>query len=320
MKIKFLLASLLLIQCPTAKTMGVSSGLANPFAVGLAAGALATAGTVLWLRVRTERIFLRHTVIGLVRINDIQNLDQTLDDIEYFADSNQFYGIMLLINSDGGNFGTAAALHRELLMQKKKKPIVAYIENKCCAAAYYIASACDLIVASPCAEVGSIGVIYPHAYLDAPQYYMLEGVGVMQGNWQPDALQAGAYKMAGLPMRPMNDNERQMQQALIDDMYQTMCTDIAQARGLSLEATGQWADGQLFTARYAATVGLVDLLGALTHGKIAMQQIFKDRCIKVPGRIVLLEKSDQQWLPTWRSLFEKTLGNQAQSNIRAQTL
>lgn len=140
----------------------------------------------------------------------------------------------------------------------------------------------------------------------------------MQGSWQPDGLQAGAYKMAELPMRPMNDGERQMEQNLIDDIYNTMCTDIALARDLDLTTSDEWADGKLFAAHRAAAVGLVDVLGSLTDTKSALQQLFKERGIKVPGRIALLEMKEQGWLPSWRTLFQKTLGNQAQFNIRSK--
>ncbi len=323
MKHILLLSGLLLASLPLKAQQNPAVPLAyslmNPFTIGMATGAIFTAGTMLWLRARAERLFLWHTVVGHVHINEGRcTVANILEEIEYFANSSQFYGILLTIDVAKGSFGTAAALHREIMLQKKKKPIVAFIENCCCAAGYYIASACDLIVASPCAQMGGIGVLYPHAYLDEPQYSMIEGAGIMQGNWQSDALQAGDYKMADLPMRPMNDHERLMQQNFIDDIYQTMCQDIAQARKLDITTTDIWANGQIFTANYASTIGLVDLLGSLAHVKVAMQQIFLDRKIKVPGRIVFLELASKRWFPTWQQLFEKTVGNQAQSHIRSQ--
>ncbi len=315
---KLLLVGLLLAAPIYADQQLMASSLINPFTIGIVSGAIFTAGTLLLLQAQAERTFLRHTVIGLVRMqDDIQGLDRILAELDYYVDSNQFFGVLLLINSSGGSFGTAAALHREILLRKNKKPIVAFIENSCCAAAYYVASACDFIAASPCAEVGSIGVLYPHAYLDSTQYYMLEGSGIMQGTWQPDGLQAGAYKMAQLPMRPMNDEERQMEQNFIDDIYNTMCSDIALARDLDITTSDLWANGKLFTAHSAAAVGLVDVLGSLAQTKSALLQLFKDRRIQVPGKIVLLEKKTQSWFSTMQTMFEKTLGNQAQSNIRS---
>ncbi len=323
MKTKLLLAGLLIsspILANQQSPVPLSSILLSQFTIGLATGAIFTAGTMLWLRARAERI-LSHTAVGLIRVTgEIENLDELLSDIEFFSNSSQFYAILLIINSSGGNLGTAAALHRELIIQKRKKPIVVFVEKNCCAAAYYVASACDLIIASPCAEVGGIGVIYPHAYLDNPQYFMLEGAGIMQGTWQSDTVQAGSYKMAEIAMRPMNDNERQMEQNLVDDMYQTICGDIAQSRELSLTTTDQWADGQLFTARYASTIGLIDALGSLADSKVVLQHLFKDRGIKVPGKIVFLEKPIHGWLSSITNMFKKTLHNQAQLNIRARTL
>lgn len=67
--------------------------------------------------------------------------------------------ILFDIDSPGGEVNGCSELADMIFLARGKKPIVAYASGACCSGAYWIASACDRILASDTAVLGSIGVV-----------------------------------------------------------------------------------------------------------------------------------------------------------------
>src|SRR5690349_15172706 len=59
----------------------------------------------------------------------------------------KFDGILLLIDSGGGNSGASELIFREIKNIASHKPLVALIIDQCCSGAYKIATAADWIIA-----------------------------------------------------------------------------------------------------------------------------------------------------------------------------
>jgi len=68
-------------------------------------------------------------------------------------------GIVLNIDSPGGNITNVHEFANQIYDARGTKPIIAYTGGLCASAAYWIASAADKIIADKTASIGSIGVV-----------------------------------------------------------------------------------------------------------------------------------------------------------------
>lgn len=177
---------------------------------------------------------------------------------KFFKDD-QIKAILLKIESPGSAAGTGQAIYNEIIELKKEypKPIVALIENVCASGGYYIVCACDHIVSSPMAVVGSIGSAFPYFFQVKD---CLEQIKI---KYVP--LAAGDYKNSTNPFTDITPEQKQMLQSVIDDSYEIFAEDVAANRNLSLDTKNEWANGKLFSGRQALKLGLIDELGSQTQ-------------------------------------------------------
>ncbi|MFQ5721542.1 MAG: S49 family peptidase, partial [Candidatus Aminicenantales bacterium] len=77
------------------------------------------------------------------------------------ADDEKVRGLILRLDTPGGEVTASDILYHEILNYKKKtgNPVVALMMGLAASGGYYLASACDYIVAHPSTITGSIGVI-----------------------------------------------------------------------------------------------------------------------------------------------------------------
>ena len=118
---------------------------------------------------------------------------------------------------------------------------------------------------NPGTLTGSIGVIMQLANVEG----LLRKVGV-----DYVVVKAGAYKDIGSFARPMRPEERQVLQALLDDVYGQFVTAVAEHRGLDRKTVLGFADGRIYSGQQARALKMVDDLGGLQEaieaaGKLA---------------------------------------------------
>ncbi|AKH97178.1 signal peptide peptidase SppA [Halanaeroarchaeum sulfurireducens] len=131
-------------------------------------------------------------------------------------------------------------------------PTVAYATGTCASGGYWIASGSDHVVAREGSLVGSIGVIASRVTGEG----LLDSLGLTY-----ERLVAGEYKDAGIPLRDMNDAEREYLQGIVDDYYETFVDRVTAGRDLDEEAVRE-TKAQVFLGQEALERGLVDELGA----------------------------------------------------------
>ena len=85
----------------------------------------------------------------------VENIEAQFDDA--IADP-KIRGIILDINSPGGEIGGVNDLSNKIFESRNKKPIIAYVSDEAASAGYWIAAAASKIVTGQTALVGSIGV------------------------------------------------------------------------------------------------------------------------------------------------------------------
>lgn len=161
--------------------------------------------------------------------------------------------VVLRINSPGG----AAAASREIRDQvvklgKSGKKVVASMGDVAASGGYMVACAADKILANPSTTTGSIGVIMQ--LQNTEELYDKLGIRTI-------TIKSGPHKDMGSPDRPLTEEEREILQSMIDDMYDQFVSVVAEGRNMTKEEVRQVADGRVFTGRQALELGLVDQLG-----------------------------------------------------------
>jgi protease-4 len=161
--------------------------------------------------------------------------------------------VVLRINSPGG----AAAASREIRDQVVKlgrsgKKVVASMGDVAASGGYMVACAADKILANPSTTTGSIGVIMQ--LQNTEELYDKLGIRTI-------TIKSGPHKDMGSPDRPLTEEEREILQSMIDDMYDQFVSVVAEGRNMTKEEVRQVADGRVFTGRQALELGLVDQLG-----------------------------------------------------------
>lgn len=153
-----------------------------------------------------------HGVIGdtYLRATDIENI--LLDSREDLLGHNRVKGVLLHLNTPGGDASDSAAIHRLILEYKAKYkvPVYAYVQDLCASGGMYIASACDKIFAAPWSLVGSVGVILsPHFnFSQAMDKWGIQAITLTEGKdkdtfnpyrpWKPDEASSFVPVMAAL--------------------------------------------------------------------------------------------------------------------------
>jgi protease-4 len=186
-------------------------------------------------------------------------------------ESSSVRAVVVDIDSPGGSASASEYLYRALARVAAKKPVVAYIRGTGASGAYLLSCAATKIVALPMSIVGSIGVITVRPLL----YEVMRKWGVRVA-----VTKRGRLKDMWMPFREPTEEEKQKEQALLDEFYEHFVSTVAEARKLDQATVRDLATGELFTATKAKQAGLIDEVGDLDKAiELAME------LGKVPRRI-----------------------------------
>ena len=207
---------------------------------------------------------------GLVNPNTTPSLiDQVKDALKKAEDDEHVKAVILRINSPGGTVTASDIIYHELaaFKERTKRPVIASILDLGTSGAYYVAQAADRIIAHPTAVTGSIGVIMVQANIAG----LLDKIGV-----QTTEIKSAEKKFMGSPFRPLTPEERKIFQGVIDSMYQQFLSVVAKGRpNLPQAELLAAADGRIYTAEQAKTLGLIDEIGYLSDAVAAAKQAAK---------------------------------------------
>lgn len=195
--------------------------------------------------------------IALVRIEGpIIDSTQTVSDLKSFSEDPRVKAIVVRIDSPGGAVAPSQEIHDAVIRVRREhdKAVIASMGTVAASGGYYIAVASDRILANPGTLTGSIGVIMQLANFQK----LLERLGV-----ESLAVKSGRYKDLGSPFRPMTDEDRQLLQAVMDDVHRQFIEAVAEGRSMDIEDVIPLADGRIFTGKQAKELLLVDDLGDL---------------------------------------------------------
>jgi len=166
----------------------------------------------------------------------------------------QIKGIILDIDSPGGEVNGVSELSNMVFAARGKKPVVAYASGDAASGAYWIASAADEIVVSETSALGSIGV-----------------VGMYQGKSgkSAEAVESVFSQRPHKRLDPTTDDGRSRLQIRIDSMADVFIETIARNRNVSAEnVQNHYGGGDVMIGAKAVSAGLADRVGSL-EGLIA---------------------------------------------------
>lgn len=179
------------------------------------------------------------------------NLNAILSSLSTDAD---LKAIVLYINSPGGMASASEEIRRHLeQLRSTGIKVVVSIQGMGASGAYWTSTASDRIIATPDSLVGSIGVF--SVGLGAHQ--LLNNFGVYQDG-------VYTHDFARQPIgEPLNEYSAEVYELSVQHTYRNFIDLVAQARHLSPDSYLSYAEGQVFLASEAQSLGLVDDLGSL---------------------------------------------------------
>ncbi|WP_170000277.1 signal peptide peptidase SppA [Campylobacter sp. RM9328] len=173
-------------------------------------------------------------------------------------------GVLININSPGGDMSASVAISDAISSLKALKPVLAYASGTMASGSYYAAIGANEIYANRGSFIGSIGVI-----LQAPNIEKLaDKIGI-----SAQVVKAGEYKESGTYTRKWSKAERDELQKLVDRSYELFTTDVANARNLDLNRSNEWANARVFLASEALNLGLIDKISTYDEAKSRLKEL-----------------------------------------------
>jgi signal peptide peptidase SppA len=186
--------------------------------------------------------------LGLDAMSGLTSYARIAADLDAALASPDVAGILLDIDSPGGEAGGVFELADHIRAATAIKPIWAHAGDSAFSAAYALASAAQRVTLAQTGGVGSIGVIALH--ID-------QSVRNAQNGLSVTALYAGAHKNDATPHAPLTPQATEALQTEIDRLYALFVDHVAAMRGLDTAAV-RATEAALFFGEDAVTAGLAD--------------------------------------------------------------
>ena len=191
--------------------------------------------------------------IGVVEIEGaITDMKEAMEDVVKFKEDDSIKGVILRINSPGGEVGPTQEIYSEIKKLKKSKKVYVSMGSVCASGGYYLAVTGEKVYASPSTITGSIGVIMEQAVVED----LMKKIGI-----ESNTIKSGPLKDTGSPFRKMREDEKKYLQSLIDSIYEQFVNDVAEGRKMPVDQVKQLADGRIYTGLQAKDTGLIDNIG-----------------------------------------------------------
>lgn len=166
-------------------------------------------------------------------------------------------GLLLHVDSPGGGVTASDVIYDQIREYQDDTgvPVLAHFGDLAASGGYYVAMAADQVMASPTTTTGSIGVIVSIINFSGfLEHHDVEEIQITPGDTP--------LKGLGSMLSPMQPEERQVLQRLVESMYQRFLDIVDQGRpDLTRDAVEKLADGSIFSADRALENGLVDAIG-----------------------------------------------------------
>ena len=196
----------------------------------------------------------KNSILMLEMKGVIMDGKKFLKSLAKYREDDNIKAIVIQMDSPGGVVGPSQEIYAAIkkVREEYKKPVVVVSTGLMASGAYYAAVAADKIVVAPGTMMGSIGVIMEFANLEKLYDW---------ANISRYTITSGKFKDSGAEYRAMRDDERELFQSMINDVYAQFRTAVKEGRKLSDEVMDQYADGRVFTGQQGVQNGFADQVG-----------------------------------------------------------
>jgi protease-4 len=213
---------------------------------------------------------------------------------------NSIGGVIVRVDSPGGDAVASDEMLREVRLLSKKKPTVISFSDTAASGGYYIAMTGDPIISYPNTITGSIGVIYGKVNLRG----LYDKLGVNK-----EILVRGANAAIDSDYTPMTPEARAKLREGIDEIYREFVSRVAEGRKRKWDEIEPLAQGRAWLGSQAKQNGLVDELGGIDQSVA----LIKTRTgLKPEDRIELVP------YPPKRTIFDQLLKSNADQSVEAR--
>jgi len=206
--------------------------------------------------------------------------------------------IVLRVNSPGGSALASDVIWREMKLANEEKPVVVSMGDVAASGGYYIACASDKIYASPNTITGSIGVfgIMPNI-----EELMTDKIGITFDN-----VKTNKFADLGSVNRPLTQEEYDIIQKGVVDVYNTFISKVAEGRDMSQENVDDIGQGRVWSGTNAMDINLIDEYGGLqaaVAGAAELAELKDYRIYELPEQKdpfqELLEQLEEDMQTSW---------------------
>ncbi len=172
-------------------------------------------------------------------------------------------GVILRVNSPGGDSLASDVILHELKLLSAAKPTVISMSDVAASGGYYISMTGDPVISYPDTITGSIGVLYTRPVIHG----LLDKLGI-----QTDLLSRGKLAEMDAVSEPLSDAAKQKLHESIESTYKLFVTKVASARRKAYDQIDPLAQGRVWMGAQARQNGLVDQLGGLDEAIAMVRQ------------------------------------------------
>ena len=186
-----------------------------------------------------------------------------IEEMRDLAKNDSIKGVILRVDSPGGDAIASDEILHEVRALSKKKPMVISMSDAAASGGYYISMSGDPVVAYPSTLTGSIGVVFTKPVLKG----LYNKIGITK-----DALSRGRNSAFLSDYEALDANGRERLKALIDDTYKAFLTRVTEGRKRPMEEIAPLAQGRVWLGSQAKERGLVDEVGGFDVALAALKK------------------------------------------------
>lgn len=212
---------------------------------------------------------LAHRVDAIDAMSGMTSYETLGDEIDRLAADPEVDGILLEVDSFGGEAAGCFDLADRIRKAREQKPIVGVASQYAMSAGYALLSQADQIFVPQSGEVGSIGVVTTH--VDRTTEAAQKGVRVTH-------VYAGKHKVDLSPFVSLSDDAKLRLASEVSTLYDQFATVVAQGRGARMsEKAARETEALTFIGAKAVEAGLADHVGDKAAALAALRSTIEER-------------------------------------------
>jgi protease IV len=195
-------------------------------------------------------------------------------------------GVILRVDSPGGDAIASDEILREAKLLSKKKPMVVSMSDVAASGGYFISMTGDPVIAYPNTITGSIGVIYGKVNVKG----LYDKLGLTK-----DVVKRGRNATIDSEYYPLDEQGQKKLREGVDSIYKSFVSLVAESRKKKYEEIHEVAQGRVWLGIHARERSLLDTTGGLdaaidaVRDRAQMAKTDKVRLVVYPPKRSFLE-------------------------------